>query len=392
MPGYANAPRPETLALDTWIRAVLSRRDTEWSLAASGSVLFLEPGLHAIPASLIRDAVLEPVDKLAWLVIHQAGTDAGGWGEFPSYKAITATANVGSSATVSRALSVLRLTRWLTQVSRDNLPAWTVPGHVYVLHGAPLALTDTLFLDTAFPDFVRKARTHHHARVRALAEAQCAFLVQQQAQDPCTDGCDIGSSAETETVEQPAMAGTAASKTEALQNSKSRSSKLPVLKTTKKTTTTKTTTTEQRSNSPACEAVTLEGLVLPVRLTPAQYPTVARYLTHVPDRDRQAVLDELAGRLEAEQRGARRVYDALRYLHQLCQRARAGEFVPNLGVAVRNARQAANGITATPPPVPPPRSEDPIDREIAQRALAEIRETLGMSLRVNIPPEDAPKR
>ena len=167
-----------------------------------------------------------------------------------------------------------------------------------------------------------------------------------------------------------------------LQNSKSCSSKqLQDLKTVKKTTT--TTPTEQHSDTSAREAVALAGLVLPSRLAPAQYSVVARYLADIPEADRQAVLDELAGRIDAEQRGAKPVYDALRYLHQLCHRARAGDFVPNLGVAVRKARDAQSQVPTDPTSPTAPRPTEPVDREAGLRALAEIRETLGMSLRVN---------
>lgn len=381
MSGNASAPRPETLALDTWIRAVLSRRDIECSHSAGGGVLFLAPGLHSIPVTLIRDAVLEPVDKLAWLVIFQSGTETGGGGEFPSYKTITTDANVGSSATVSRALAVLRLARWLTLVSQDNLKASRTPGNVYALHGAPLALADTLFLDTAYPEFVAKSRTHHHARVRALATKQHAVLDQHRDATPWRHTCDTFLTREPESAERLRPPRAASEVVDTLQNSKSCSSKqLQDLKTLKKTT---TTPTEQRSNHSAREAAKIEGLVLPRRLTRAQHPAVAGYLADVPDGDRQAVLDELAGRLNAEQRGAKPVYDVLRYLHQLCHLARAGDFVPNLGVAVRKARDERGPMPTDLSSHAPPRSAEPSDREAGLRALAEIRESLGMSFRVN---------
>ena len=55
--------------------------------------------------------------------------------------------------------------------------------------------------------------------------------------------------------------------------------------------------------------------------------------------DRQLVLDELQGRLSSEQKGMKPVYDELRFLHSLCKAAQKGEFVPNLGIKVVEARQ-----------------------------------------------------
>ena len=397
MSGDASAPRPEILALDTWIRAVLACPGSVWNPEAGGSALFLEPGLHAIPAPLIRDAVLEPVDKLTWLVIYQAGIEVGGWGEFPSYKAITAAANVGSSATVSRALAVLRLTRWLTQVSDNNPLALPRPGNVYALHGAPLMLTDTLFLDADYGAFITKARSHYHARVRNQAEQEYTRLVEhhKNEQEPQPNGG--GQRQETATMRQSQLSqsganGNAGQSATPLQILKScSSSKLLQEVKTKKTTTT-TTRTEQPEHVTAREAVTLEALVLPSRLVPAQHPAVARYLADVPAADRQAVLDELAGRLNAEQRGAKPVHDVLRYLHQLCRRAQGGGFAPNLGVAVRDARNTRVQALPSPPPAAPAETAaEPVDNELALRALAEIRETLGMSLRSpTATPRDVP--
>ena len=85
----------------------------------------------------------------------------------------------------------------------------------------------------------------------------------------------------------------------------------------------------------AREAVSLEGLVLPPRLKDNQRALAARYLATIPAEQRQSVLDELAGRLEAEQRGAKPVYDELRYLHHLCRQVNQGGFVANLGLKVQ---------------------------------------------------------
>ncbi|GAB5415716.1 MAG: hypothetical protein Cons2KO_33190 [Congregibacter sp.] len=94
------------------------------------------------------------------------------------------------------------------------------------------------------------------------------------------------------------------------------------------------------------------------------------------------MLDELAGRLGAEHHGAKPVYDVLRYLNGLCQRARGGDFFPNLGVAIRQARDQRQS-ESKPKSFPPPQPSAPVDREAGLRAIAEIRASLGTSFRMN---------
>lgn len=386
MSGDDLVPRPETLALTTWIRAVLDDRTSECRPSASGNTLFFAFGLHTIPASLVCEAVLDPVDKLVWQVIFLAGVEAGGWGTFPSYKAINASANVGSSATVSRALAMLRLTRWLTSVTHDQGPTMSGSRSVQVLHDAPLPITDTLFLDPGYIDYVSKSRTHHHARVRALsAKIHDAFETGRNSHSRSVM-LEARSVLADWDAEQSRSSDSFFDATDPLRKSKSRSSSKQqgfkaVKKTIKKTTTTRR---EQPSRSSAREAVDLQKLSLPSRLTTAQHPTVARYLATVSDRDRQAVLDELAGRLNTEGHGADPVYDALRYLYGLCQRASQGHFVPNLGVVIRKAREQRQSAS-NPAPLPPPEPAEPVDREAGLRTLAALRATLGMSVRVNSP-------
>ena len=87
----------------------------------------------------------------------------------------------------------------------------------------------------------------------------------------------------------------------------------------------------------------LEGLVLPARLKENQRALTARYLATIPAEHRQPVLDELAGRLQAEQQGAKPVYDELRYLHHLCRQVNEGGFVENLGLKVQTERDRRQG-------------------------------------------------
>ena len=93
------------------------------------------------------------------------------------------------------------------------------------------------------------------------------------------------------------------------------------------------------------------------------------------------MLDELQGRLESEQKGMKPVYDELRFLHSLCKAAQQGEFVPNLGIKVAEARHDRAHH------VPPPENEEQKSKAAEERArnqaygreqLAKLRASLNM--------------
>jgi hypothetical protein len=383
--GSRQAPRPEIRALDAWIQAIMALQGLESDGAVGGSLLILAPRLQSIPARVIHEATLSPVDRLAWMVIFQAAIEGGGIAAFPSYRSLTTTANLGSSATVSRALAALRILRWMT-VSRRKAPGEGIGGlTVHTLHGYALPVADTLLLDPGYLAYLKDARTHHHARVRALAETEWSQSQIKNTADTLM----------TARLSDSDASHSATSKSEALQNSKrcSSSNKQLLKQVKQKQQQQKKQQKKYNNQNPAPnfatehiarEAVDGQGLVFPAQL-PAELRRVALgYLAGVPDDARQALLDELAGRLASAQGGDAPVHDPLRYLRGLCGRARRGEFVANLGIAVRNRRTQQTPATerADAPAAPAERS-DSADQEAALRALAEIRESLGMSFRAS---------
>lgn len=386
--GSVQAPRPEIRALDAWIQAILALHGLDGDGAVGGSLLILAPRLQSIPAAVIHEGTLSPVDRLAWMVIFQAAVEGGGTAAFPSYRALTTTANLGSSATVSRALASLRILRWMT-VNRRKAPGEGAGGlTVHTLHGQALALADTLLLDPGYLAYLEGARTHHHARVRALAETEWSRSQAKNTAD--TALLSERSPAETDRACESRGSRSATSATEALQNSKRRSSsnkqlrKQPNKKKQKNYNNNQNLAPNSATEHVAREAVEDQGLVFPAQLARELRRVALGYLADVPDDARQALLDELAGRLVSAQGGDAPVHDPLRYLRGLCGRARRGQFVPNLGIAVRNrrTRQTPAPERADAPAAPAERSE-PADRDAALRALAEIRESLGRSFRAS---------
>lgn len=180
------AASARTIALETLIQSSLEAlRDGRGDSRAAEALLFVGHWNDALPRLLLHDAVLEPVDKIVWAVIKTRADPARGTA-FPSYATIGRLANVGSEATVSRALAILRVTRWLTACGRVRDFRGRFRGSVYVLHDEPLSLTDTLYLDPAYMAFTRQSMEHRHARV-----AQVAGAVIQSLELDLAEGVDV---------------------------------------------------------------------------------------------------------------------------------------------------------------------------------------------------------
>jgi hypothetical protein len=409
------ALRPETLALDALIKATVAKVREQGDPSLPDAMLFMGNWHQAVPALVIQDPVLEPVDKLVWMVIMLHARETGGRTAFPDYDTIATKTNVASTSTISRAIAILRLTRWLTLCARVRQTSGRFTGNVYSLHDEPLPLADALFLDAGYMAFVTQAQNHHHARVQRVAQAVLASMDQTiQAGDLGRQESPIerriqaaqhlsGSSrnqhkggryftfhaTSLDQLKKPVDSRVAErasqhqnSKAEAEEHYSSRCSSDY-----KKTTTTTTTTNthddkkgfsqSSSSGSPPTE----QALIYPPRLSDNQKRLADRYLAMINPEDRQLVLDELQGRLSSEQKGMKPVYDELRFLHSLCKAAQKGEFVLNLGIKVVEARQqrASHGR----PPEGPAQKAKTAEERARSRAygreqLAKLRDLLNM--------------
>ncbi len=393
--------RPETYALDALIRETIARGRCGGSTPAADALLFLGNWHHAFPALVVEDPVLEPVDKLVWMVVYRSSHGTGSKAVFPSYADIARRANVSSSSTVSRAIVILRATRWLSLCARSRDANGRFAGNVYALHDEPLPLADALHLDPGYMAFLQDSANHHHARVRRVAAAVSESLDKdiQEGRDVLAPvnpierrleavqairqggdrryfafNGDVLASLSNKATGKDLHDRGQYSKTAATdpQNSK------PVPRSSSKYKNT-TTTTQTTYEDSAREAVSLEGLVLPPRLKDNQRALAARYLATVPAEQRQSVLDELAGRLQAEQRGAKPVYDELRYLHHLCRQVNEGGFVANLGLKVQTERDRRHGEAKQLREEAATRAQErkaTTSRSHGESALAEIRKQL----------------
>jgi hypothetical protein len=412
----ADALRPETVALDALIKATVAKVRAQSEPSLPDAMLFMGNWHQAVPAMVIQDPVLEPVDKLVWMVIMLHARETGGRTAFPDYDTIAAKTNVSSTSTVSRAIAILRLTRWLTLCARVRQKSGRFTGNVYSLHDEPLPLVDALYLDEAYMAFVTQSQEHHHARVRRVAQAVLESLdkdIQEgeslgrkastierrlQAAQQLSDSSGNHSKSGRYFTFHAATIGKLKNSSEASASAQSVQDQNSMAEAKehyssrcsshyKKTT---TTTTTQNTNhaektfsesNPPVPSVTERALIYPPRLSENQKHLADRYLAMIDLDDRQLVLDELQGRLESEQKGMKPVYDELRFLHSLCKAAQQGEFVPNLGIKVAEARQ--DRVLH----VPPPENEEQKSKAAEERArnqaygreqLAKLRASLNM--------------
>jgi hypothetical protein len=324
------------------------------------------PNLDAVVPRLLEDPLLEPVDKVVWLVIRQHTAENPKQHRlFPSYREIAGWANIASVSTVSRAVAILRMTRWLSIHSEGRAPDGRFSGQSFKLHAMPPLMTATLAADQGYLPFIRAACEHHHARVRRVAHSILAATATDIKDDlpsnrPVTELPPVTTGAEkrvSDSIPSGARFSYRTSPVTRLQNAPQstpptdcdqNSNALDPVR----------FLHDQKSNSPSSSCclykpttpetadvrnsnrgAPVPQLVYPERLTPEQRETAARQLTAIPGDLRQAVLDELEGRLRAERQGAKPVYDALSYLRHLCGKAAAGDFEANLGLKIRDERR-----------------------------------------------------
>jgi len=350
------------------------------------ALLFIGNWNDALPRLLIYDPILEPVDKIVWAVIRTRADPHRGT-SFPSYAVIGRLANVGSEATVSRALTILRVTRWLTHCGRARDRQGRFRGNVYVLHDEPLPLADTLYLDPVYMAAIHQASSHRHARVALIAggilrslEAEIAgggeavpapdsiiqrraaleaasdpgsqtasvygvrgrllqqFRQQLATSSPASDHLQNLKAAHAERAPQFLRAGDHLQnlKVEHPQNLRS----VVVVGSSSESTTT-TTDLGQAPSTPEDPIQSIGAVNWPAQLSANHRYLAAIHLRSVPIDLRQAVLDILGQRLRAVDLGAEKLhYGPLAYLKTLCARAVAGQLVlPQQPVSVSAAPQ-----------------------------------------------------
>ncbi|KTT49655.1 hypothetical protein SB11R_09955 [Pseudomonas oryzihabitans] len=129
---------------------------------------------ETVPRRLLLDDRLSPLERNAWQVFRLL-MNGDGVTAFPTYEQLrpylgSSPGKPASRETVAKALTVLRLTRWLSlgRRVRDSVTG-RVQGNIYILHDEPVDLAEALQLDSDYLPLVAQGIEHANASVKELA-------------------------------------------------------------------------------------------------------------------------------------------------------------------------------------------------------------------------------
>ena len=145
---------------------------------------------ESVPRALFLDRRLTPLERNAWQVFRLQLNDDGVTA-FPTYDqlrphlASMPCAAQASHETVARALTLLRLTRWLSLVRRRrDAKTGRILGNLYVLHDEPLTPFEAMQLDPDYLGLVSQALTHAAKAVQIVG----MNTLKEIAEDPMLTG------------------------------------------------------------------------------------------------------------------------------------------------------------------------------------------------------------
>lgn len=138
-------------------------------------LLFLGNPQQSVPKRLLLARNLSPRDKFAWQLLRLHARDDGS-GVFPSYNDLQGwlsdqpEGEKASRSTVSNALMMLRITRWLSlcQRLRDE-QSGRITGNLYALHDVPLTHADACRMDSEYLALLTACSRHRNRRIRNIA-------------------------------------------------------------------------------------------------------------------------------------------------------------------------------------------------------------------------------
>ena len=185
------APQVGPAALSTLLDDALRQLPANREPApASDGFLYSGNRHESVPRALFLDTRLTPLERNAWQIIRLM-LNADGVTAFPTYDqlrpylASTPCAQQASYETVARALTLLRLTRWLSLVRRRRDPkTGRIKGNLYVLHDEPLTPFEAMQLDPEYLGLVSHALEHASKAVQRVGYR----TIQDISEDPLLSG------------------------------------------------------------------------------------------------------------------------------------------------------------------------------------------------------------
>ncbi|QZP30406.1 STY4528 family pathogenicity island replication protein [Pseudomonas sp. DR48] len=356
------------------------------SQALQAGFLFSGQSHEVVPRRLLLDTRLTPLERNAWqvfrLMLQGQGMVTPRYEDLQPYLSSVPYGASASRETIARVLTMLRLTRWLSLVSRgrDQLSG-RLQGSLYVLHDEPLTPAEAMELDQDYLELVGHALCHATKAVRIVAQ----HVLEEIRQDTDIDqgrlptrldswgehwtqqGLDL---ATEDALHDSELGGDHRVRNRAGPRPESEPGlnaivSGPVQNPNAACTVLKESTCTVPRATPAVDNLHWPE---PLHLSPSERQAVAVALNKLKPADRQAVLNEAGARCTAG--GIRK---PAAYLMGLIQRALKGDFRPW-------AAQTKPSPVAEPPPTAPSRPSrkqgEPASA-LAQACLNELRQLSG---------------
>lgn len=136
--------------------------------------LFSGTQQETLSRRLLLDSRLTPLERNAWMVfkllLDKQGFAVPRYQDLQPYLSMTPYANGASKETVARVIANLRLTRWLSLVTKGrDENTGRIQGALYILHDEPVSVGEAMQLDTNYADHVAKCCNHANKSVRSIA-------------------------------------------------------------------------------------------------------------------------------------------------------------------------------------------------------------------------------
>ncbi|MFS2093011.1 STY4528 family pathogenicity island replication protein [Pseudomonas sp. Pseusp11] len=143
--------------------------------ALQAGFLFSGQSHEVVPRRLLLDNRLTPLERNAWqvfrLMLQGQGVVTPRYENLQPYLSSVPYGAFASRETIARVLTMLRLTRWLSLVSRGrDQVSGRLQGSLYVLHDEPLTPVEAMELDQDYLELVGHSLAHATKAVRIVAQ------------------------------------------------------------------------------------------------------------------------------------------------------------------------------------------------------------------------------
>ena len=354
--------------------------------ALQAGFLFSGQSHEVVPRRLLLDNRLTALERNAWqvfrLMLQGQRVVTPRYEDLQPYLSSVPYGASASRETIARVLTMLRLTRWLSLVSRGrDQVSGRLQGSLYVLHDEPLTPAEAMELDQDYLELVGHALGHATKAVRIVAQ----HIVEEVRQDINIDQGRLptrldswGEQWTQQGLDQPP--GDALHDSEQREDHRVRNRAGPrsdsesglnpnVSSTVRNPNAACTVLKESKCTVPHATS-TVDNLHWPtaLHLSPSERQAVAVALNKLNPADQQAVLNEAGARCAAG--GIRK---PAAYLMGLIQRALKGDFRPWASQA------EPSPVAEPPPPAPsrPTRKKGEPASALAQAYLNELRQLRG---------------